>query len=53
MLAYSNVSDLENCRHLCGGPLVNGECEAYNWNDQTHLSNRASLNGAPSEEKGE
>jgi hypothetical protein len=29
--------------YLCGGPLVDGECPAYNWHDRVHRENRARL----------
>jgi len=35
--------DLKTHCHLCGGPLVDGECPAYNWHDRVHLENRARL----------
>ena len=44
MLPYPVVSDLENHCHLCGGRLVNGECEAYHWHDQVHLAKRDRIN---------
>jgi hypothetical protein len=43
MLEYPKVMDLETCCHLCGGPLVNGQCEAYHWHDQVHLAKRARI----------
>jgi hypothetical protein len=35
--------NLETQCHLCGGPLIDGRCEAYNWNDSVHLRNRREL----------
>lgn len=34
---------------LCGGPFVNGVCEAYHWHDAIHLSNRAAQMAASTE----
>jgi AAA domain len=34
---------LETQCYLCGGPLVDGECPAYNWHDRVHLENREKM----------
>jgi AAA domain len=35
--------DLETQCHLCSGPLVEGNCIAYHWNDSIHLENREKM----------
>ncbi|MBS1850998.1 MAG: AAA family ATPase [Acidobacteria bacterium] len=34
------MSDSDSLCSLCSGPLVDGECPAYHWNDRIHLKNR-------------
>jgi hypothetical protein len=41
--AQQRRHDLEFSCHLCQGPLVEGECLAYHWNDSIHLKNRREL----------
>lgn len=40
----STVLETQEC-HLCEGPLIEGSCLAYHWNDSIHLDNREKIQG--------
>lgn len=40
--------DPETHCYLCGGPLVDGNCVAYHWNDSVHLENREAIKAGQS-----
>jgi len=41
-IEHSLAEAAEPC-YLCGGPLVEGNCIAYHWNDSIHLENREKI----------